>query len=301
MAIASRSVYSVITDRIVQQLEKGVIPWRRPWGGSENEPRNAISRKAYRGVNVFMLSAAGFDQSNWLTYRQAQALKGSVKKGEHGCPVVFWSITDREDTETGKVRKLFLLRYYTVFNVSQCEGLPEGLTISNGPRLDFQPIAECERIIAELPANSPEIKHGSSQAYYRPSADQVSMPSRESFLSVEDYYATLFHELTHSTGHKSRLDREGITQLDTFGSNRYSREELIAEMGAAFLCGRAGIDCQALHDNQAAYLASWIKALRGDAKLVVLAAAAAQKAADLLLSESMVPAEESTSESEVSV
>ncbi|HWB14473.1 MAG TPA: zincin-like metallopeptidase domain-containing protein [Pirellulales bacterium] len=276
-------VYATITSRIINLLEQGVVPWRRPWGGEGSEPRNACTRRAYRGVNVFLLSAAGYDSPFFLTFRQAAMWGGHVKKGEHGFPVVFWSIKDGVDEETGKARKIFILRYYTAFNVEQCEGLPSALLATPGPKLDFRPIERCEAILAGLPANRPSIGHGGPQAFYRPSDDSIAMPKPERFLSVEDYYATLFHELTHATGHPSRLNREGITAVAPFGSPVYSREELVAEMGSAFLCGHAGIDVPALQQNEAAYIGSWLKVLRGDSRLVVQAAAAAQKAADWIL------------------
>ncbi|HWB14451.1 MAG TPA: zincin-like metallopeptidase domain-containing protein [Pirellulales bacterium] len=286
------NVYSIVTDRIVKQLEQGVIPWRRPWGGEGSEPRNACTRRAYRGVNVFMLSAAAYDSPYWLTYRQAEMWGGHVKKGEHGFPVVFWCIKEGVDKETGEARKLFILRYYTAFNVQQCEGLPSALLATPGPKLDFKPIERCEAILAGLPANRPSIGHGGPQAFYRPSDDSIAMPKPERFVSVEDHYATLFHELAHATGHPSRLNREGIANIAPFGTPVYSREELVAEMGSAFLCGYAGIDVPALQQNEAAYIASWLKVLRGDTRLVVQAAAAAQKAADWVLGSNPADADE---------
>lgn len=277
------NVYGIVTERIVKLLEQGVVPWRRPWGGADSAPLNACSRRPYRGVNVFMLSAAGYDSPFWLTYRQAGLWGGHVRKGEHGFPVVFWSVKDGIDRETGEAKRIFILRYYTTFNVEQCEGLPSVLTSTSGPKLDFQPVERCEAILARLPANRPTVEHGGGRACYCPATDEVRMPKREHFESVEDYYAVLFHELTHATGHPSRLNREGITAVAPFGSAVYSREELVAEMGSAFLCGHAGIDVPAIQVNEAAYIANWLKTLKGDARLVVQAAGAAQKAADWIL------------------
>jgi antirestriction protein ArdC len=280
------SVYDIVTERIVQQLEKGVVPWRRPWGGPEGAPRNADSRRPYRGVNVFLLSAASYDSPFWLTYRQADKWGGHVRKGEKGFPVVFWTEREKPDEE-GLVRKQFVLRYYTVFNAEQCEGLPGKLVETGGPKLDFRPIDQCERILAGLPTDHTAIEHHGGRACYCPGTDRITMPKPERFESAEAYYATLFHELAHSTGHATRLNRPGIAEMSGFGSPSYSREELIAEMGSAFLCGQAGIDVAPIQENAAAYLASWLRVLRADSRLVVQAAAAAQKAADWLLGTSL--------------
>jgi antirestriction protein ArdC len=277
------SVYEIVTDRIVKQLEQGVVPWRRPWGGPDGQPRNAISRKPYRGCNVFLLASASYDSPAWLTYRQADTAGGHVRKGERGWPVVFWNIKEGVDKQTGEPRKLFILRYYTVFNVEQCDGLPSNLAGTPAPRLDFRPLDECERIVAGLPSDHAPIRHVGNQACYVPTLDEVRMPTADRFDSAEAYYSVLFHELTHSTGHASRLNRNGIADVAPFGSPTYSREELVAEMGAAFLCGQAGIDAPALVEQQAAYVGSWLRKLRGDVRLVVEAAAAAQRAADWLL------------------
>jgi len=278
------TVYDVITTRIVELLQQGTIPWRKPWSTGAGEPRNLVSGKGYRGVNVFLLSAMPFASPYWLTYRQATERGGSVRKGSKGCPVVFWrwSNGDEELAENGQggepaKRRAPLLRYYTVFNTEQCDGIVTPATVAR----TFEPIPECERIVRSMP-NAPRIEHGGSQAFYRPSSDTVTTPSAQLFDSPALYYSTLFHELTHSTGHESRLARKGITDSSMFGSHEYSREELIAEMGAAFLCGIAGIEGATLQDSTA-YLANWIKVLKGDSRLAITAAAQAQKAADYVL------------------
>ncbi len=275
--------YDVITDRIMTQLEAGTVPWRKPWSAG-GFPRNLVSRREYRGVNVFLLSCAPYESPYWLTYRQAQELGGHVRKGEHGWPIVFWKWLERED-EDGEAKRVPLLRYYTGFNLTQCEGIPAEKVpaTTKTPPLDFQPIAACEAVVQAMPS-PPRLQHGFGQAAYSPPDDTVKMPSPERFTSAEHYYATLFHELTHSTGHKSRLARPGIADsVAAFGSPVYSREELVAEMGAAFLCGRTGIDTAPVTENHAAYVAGWLRALKADSKLVVMAAAQAQKAADFIL------------------
>jgi antirestriction protein ArdC len=269
------SVYEVVTSRILVELEKGDVPWRKPW--RTLPPANLISKKPYRGINVFLLALAGYGSQYWLTYRQAQALGGNVRKGEHGAKIVFWKF-DKFETETAdgetEERKSAFLRYYTVFNLEQTEGLKALLALP--PAF---PIESAEEIVKGMP-NPPAFEQD-AQAAYIPSRDTVTMPSRTAFESQAEFYSTLFHELTHSTGHAKRLGREGFDSPQKFGSESYSREELIAEMGSAMLCGIAGIE-QATISNSAAYLQSWIKRLKADSRLVVSAASAAQKAADYI-------------------
>jgi antirestriction protein ArdC len=269
--------YEVVTESIIKQLESGVAPWRKPW--RTEMPANLASKKEYRGINVFLLASLGYGSRYWLTYHQAQTLGGSVRKGEHGSKVVFWKIDEyrREDKETGETenRKSILLRYYTVFNLEQCEGIK-----SPEPTRIIAPLEQCESIVNSMP-NPPGFEQD-SRAFYRPSTDTVGMPARSGFDSVEEYYSTLFHELTHSTGHPSRVGRERIMEHNPFGSEDYSKEELVAEMGAAMLCGVAGIQSRTL-DNSASYLQSWINRLRSDSRLIVSAASQAQKAADYIL------------------
>ena len=269
------SVYSIVTEQILKQLESGVAPWHRPW--SAQTPKNLVSDRGYRGINVFLLSASGYGSPYWLTYKQATERGGHVRKGEHGTRVIFWKIGTREmEDADGETResKSIVLRYYTVFNVEQCDGIasPNAAPAVNA-------IEECERIVLQMP--NPPAMEQDGRAWYRPSTDTVGMPSRNAFNSAEEYYSTLFHELTHSTGHTKRVGRDGIEKLNTFGSESYSKEELIAEMGAAMLCGVAGIERKTL-SNSAAYLQSWINVLKSDARMVVSAASQAQKAADYI-------------------
>jgi antirestriction protein ArdC len=271
------TTYEIVTEAIIKQLESGVAPWRKPW--RTGMPVNLVSKKEYRGINIFLLAFQGYGSRYWLTYRQAQALSGNIKKGEHGTKVVFWKIGEyqKENAETTEIEthKSILLRYYTVFNLEQCEGIE-----SPEPHPNIHPIEQCESIVRSMP-DAPAFEQ-EAQACYRPSIDTVGMPARSAFHSTEEYYSTLFHELTHSTGHPSRLGREGIMKHNPFGSEDYSKEELVAEMGAAMLCGVAGIESQTL-GNSAAYLQSWISRLRSDSRLVISAAAQAQKAADYIL------------------
>lgn len=268
------SVYEIVTEQVVKALEEGVVPWRKPWSGGHRAPMNITGRE-YRGINVLLLGMAPYESPYWITYRQAVERGGHVKKGERGRMVVLWRWL--EDKETGD--EVPVLRYYTVFNAAaQCERI-EVPAVSVRT---FTPIEGGERIVAGLPAAAARVRHGVSGACYVPDLDEVHMPSREAFHSGEEYYATLFHELSHSTGHESRLKRKGIVDRARFASHDYSEEELVAEMGASFLGHEAGILPRTI-DNAAAYLRSWVKVLKGDARLVVRAAAAAQKAADWLL------------------
>ena len=269
--------YDRITERIVSLLSQGTVPWHKPWHVQTGLPRNLITQKPYRGINVFLLMAMNYESPNWLTLRQANAMGGQIKPGEKSCPVVFWKPMKVEDKETKEEKKIPFLRLYHVFNVSQCTGL------KNIPPADNS--AFIQTFPAELVANMPQrpvIKHGMNMASYSPGSDMVNMPDRARFQSEDHYYATLFHELVHSTGHEKRLKRASIMERNGYGSDPYAREELIAEMGSAFLCGYAGIVDQTINSS-AAYLEGWLKQLKEDKTLIVHAAAQAQKAADFIL------------------
>jgi len=273
------SVYEIITSQILAELERGQVPWRKPW--RVLPPANLITKKPYRGINVFLLGFAGYGSQYWLTFNQAKQLGGNVRKGEHGIKIVFWKFnsyeTETADGETEE-RKSAFLRYYTVFNLEQTEGLKALLELP--PAF---PIESAESIVRGMP-NPPAFEQD-SRASYIPSRDVVTMPSRTGFNSQDEYYSTLFHELTHATGHSKRLGREAFETPQQFGSESYSKEELIAEMGSAMLCGVAGIEQNTLY-NSAAYLKSWIARLKADSRLVISAASAAQKAADYIRGES---------------
>lgn len=280
--------YQIITDRIIEMLEAGQAPWRKPWQDA-GAPKNFHSGKEYRGVNVFMLAMTGammgYPSPYWVTFRQALERGGNVRKGEKGTPVVFWKILERDrdgadesDDEPDGKRRIPMLRQYFVFNVAQCDGLAPVVQVTEKP---FCPIEVCEHIVQTMP-RPPTIEHRETRAFYAPGRDIVNMPRPELFTSGEEYYATLFHELVHATGHPTRLDRDTIKEAAPFGSATYAKEELVAEMGATFLCSRAGIE-QVTIENSAAYLRGWLAKLRKDPKLIVLAASAAQKACDYIL------------------
>ena len=280
--------YQIITDRIIGLLESGVVPWRKPWKTNGGFPRNLISGKAYRGVNIWLLHAMNYESPLWLTYKQAAELGGNVKRGEKACPVVFWKKWEKENKQTGEKEFFPLMRFYYVFNVAQCENIPaDRLPAVPETTPDALPaafdVSLAESIVTGY-KNPPAVKHGMAKAYYSPGGDYVGMPDNGKFVSPGYYYATLFHELAHSTGHVSRLNRPGIMDNAGMGSPAYAREELTAEMTSAFLCGAAGIaDTGGLIENSAAYVASWLQALRNDKKLVVQAAGLAQRASDYIL------------------
>ena len=290
------NVYEIITEKIVEQLRNGVVPWRKPW--RTEPPCNLVSGKEYRGINPFLLAPQGYCSRYWLTFNQANKLGGHIRKGEKSSIVTFWNVGKEKIVRDadGKERKSkpILLRYYNVFNIEQTEGIADKLGLGNAtPRVAS--IEQCEAIVNAMP--NPPKREQSNRAWYRPSTDSVGMPSRDLFNSSEEFYSTLFHELTHSTGHASRIGREGIEQLNSFGSESYSKEELVAELGAAMLCGITGIS-PATIPNSAAYLQSWINRLKGDSKLLVSAASQAQKAADYIRNTS-AKSEETNTESEV--
>lgn len=270
-------VYAAVTDRILKQLESGTVPWVKPWSDTAyGSPHNAISGKAYRGINAWLLYAPpGGSGDGWLTYKQAQDVGAQVRRGEKGTMIVFfkpWTVTDRNDPES-KERTVPVLRNFTVFHTSQVDGLPaKYLPVRPEPRPECECIGAAETLIRQA-----KLSHGGNRAYYRPATDEIQLPESGQFRSAQDYYATALHELTHWTGAKHRLDREYGKR---FGDSAYAREELVAEMGAAFLCAHCGIDGQLQH---AEYLAAWISVLKTDKRAVVMAAAAAQKAADFAL------------------
>jgi len=278
------NVYEIITDRIIKQLESGVAPWRKPW--SAKLPVNLMSQKPYRGLNVLTLASQGYPSRFWLTFNQANKLGGKIRKGEKSSPVIYWNIGEEREytTRDGQTRvsKPFLLRYSNLFNLSQTEGINLTASALQEARTN-NPIEDCEQIVAGMP-NRPGLEQ-SDKAWYAPGRDVVGMPSIGLFNSSEEYYSTFFHELAHSTGHASRIGRDGFESVQSFGSESYSREELVAEMGAAMLCGVTGIENRTI-ENSAAYLRTWIERLKSDSRLIVTAASAAQKAADYILGKS---------------
>lgn len=293
-ASTTNQVYQIITDRVIELLEKNIIPWHKPFS-SAGSPKNFSSGKHYRGINALLLHCAEFETPFYLTFKQAKALGGSIKKGSKSLPVVFWKWYDHpsKKAQNGEPLRLPVLRYYRVFNIEQTEGIAyEKPEIIQNP--DIEPIGTCEEMINNMPQKPEIIENEGGRAFYQPSLDRVSLPPMNHFKTVEEYYCTLFHELVHSTGHKDRLDRKEITEVNLFGDHSYSKEELVAEMGACFLQGEAGILHNTL-ENSAAYIKGWLKALKSDPKFLIQASGKAQKAADFILNRKPVY-EQKTSE-----
>ena len=273
------NAYKVITDRIIGLLKAGAVPWHKPWKGG-GPVKNLVSQKAYRGINQFLLGCSDYASPFWLTFNQAKKLGGSIGKGEKSTPVVFWKLLEKKDAETGEKKEIPVLRYYRVFNLEQASGI-QGPEPEDQDQQEFTPIEQCELVLHNMP-NPPRIQHKRQAAWYRPDEDLVNIPKPESFETPASYYAVIFHELSHASGAKHRLNRPTLTDMCPFGSTNYSKEELVAEMSAAFLCGATGIENTTI-DNSAAYIKGWLKKLRKDEKLVIHAAAQAQKASDYIL------------------
>lgn len=276
-------IAQIITDRIIAELEQGVAPWVKPWSATRDAPQgglpyNPVSRTLYRGMNHVWLSMMPSASQQWVTFKQALSIGGCVRKGEKGTPVVYWSASQRtvegDDGET-RTQSSFILRHYTVFSIEQCDGLtlPAAPAPAAGP--DWSSIEAAESMIGRL-SLAGGLAHGGDSAFYAPSRDSITLPARSAFRSQADYYATMLHEAIHATGHKTRLDR--LTPA-RFASEGYAFEELVAELGAAMLCAHCGIDGQLQH---ASYIDGWLRALKGDKRLILTAAAKAQAALDWL-------------------
>ena len=270
----AKDIFSVVTGQIVNLLEQGIVPWRRPWSGCG--PVSYQSNQQYQGLNVFLLQSE-YKSPYWTTFRQAQRLGGSIKAGEHGRYIVFtdsYMKKTKDDKGNSIEVPVRFLRYYTVFNWELTKGIPEKLTVENDNR---QIISAQELLIRQ----APRIETAEA-AYYVHSRDTIGLPPLEKFDSSEDYYSAAFHELTHWSGSSLRLNREGIRN-GYFGTQVYSQEELIAEMGAAYLCQVAQLDTTETIQNSAAYIASWLSHLKNNPKWIVQASSKAREAVDFIL------------------
>lgn len=283
-------VYQTVTDRIVRALQKGTAPWVKPWGrqsstkgATSGMPYNFATGKPYRGINIMLLWAEaqdkGYSADAWMTYKQAAAKGGQVRKGEKGTQIVFWRILKIEERNdvTGEPedKEIPMARLYSVFNVDQIDGLPqaEPVTIDETQTdEDFDGSA----IDAMIDGHDITITHGGGSAYYSPAKDAIRLPLPEAFTSRAAYYGTKLHEVVHWTGHSTRMDRD---QTGQFGSPDYAAEELVAEMGSAFLCGLYDVPGKLQHEE---YLGHWIKKLTEDKRAIFKASSQAQKAVDFL-------------------
>lgn len=291
-------VYEKITQRIIETLETGVIPWRKEWktaGKSSGLPYNLLTGVAYKGANVISLLCSPYASNGWCTYKQALELGYQVRKGEKASPIIFWSFPDKKQKgESSESKASFAFaKQYSVFNIEQLDGVPEQLPFDGAE--SFDPIVEAEGIVNAFMASAshPTLAHGGSRAYFRPSADHVQMPVQSSFLSAGGYYATLFHEFVHSTGIKSRCNRPELVAMTNFGDEEYSKEELTAEFGSAFLCAEAGISNDERLANSAAYIQCWVRELKNDKTLIVRAAQLAQRAANFVMLRTVATSENS--------
>ena len=270
----SKKIYETITNKIIEKLEEGTIPWKKPFQDGDGTPVNWVTQKPYRGINTFLL-----DGGEYATYKQIKDNGGTVLKGEKGNQIVFWKLMDIEDKDTQEDKKIPLLKTYTVFKIGvQTKGIePKRKMVEH----EHQSIEQAEEIYKNY-MNGPDFTFKNDGAYYKPTLDVVNVPPMKSFADVNAYYSTLFHEMVHSTGHKTRLDRAGVVSFNGFGTVQYSKEELVAELGASMLCGVAQIDNTTL-DNSASYIKSWLKALKDDQTLIISASQLAQKASDHIL------------------
>lgn len=272
-----KDIYAEVTDRIIKQLEQGVIPWQKPWIASGAAISHSTG-KPYSLLNQILLTRPG----EYATFKQISEEGGRVKKGAKSSMVVFWKWIEQEDEDNpGEMKKIPFLRYYNVFHIDQTEGIkPKHMRPL--PNV-AQPDEAAEAIAHDYLTRSGVrlIHEEGNRAFYRPSTDSITLPLLAQFKDTAEYYSTLFHEMTHSTGHSSRLDR--LTKVAAFGSEDYSKEELVAEIGAAALVNHAGLETSSSFRNSAAYVQSWLKALQNDKRLIVSAAGQAEKACSLIL------------------
>ncbi|SEH14873.1 Antirestriction protein ArdC [Sphingopyxis sp. YR583] len=292
------SLYDAVTNKIIAELEAGRLPWVQPWkaahvaggGASAALPRNAVTGRTYSGVNILILWGAvieaGYPSQGWLTFRQALEAGGNVRKGERGTTVVYADRfipkgeAARAAQDGDAARAVPFLKSFTVFNVAQCEGLRAGIGIDPAPLPEREIVPVADAVIA---ASGVEFRVGGDKAFYVPSQDYVQVPPQPAFFEQINYYRTALHEMTHATGHASRLDRK---LLNPFGSKDYAREELVAEMGSAFLCASLGLAPTVRHAD---YIGSWLEVLREDNRAIFRAASLASKAADWLLARMEAP------------
>ena len=278
--MANFNIYEEITNRIVKQLEDGVVPWHKPWSGVANGAYNRVSKKPYSLLNQMLLKHDG----EYATYKQWSDLGGTVRKGEKSEIVVFWKIFQTEEIVNGKVEKktIPLLKYISVFHVSQVDGIEP----KNINPVEHKPVEEAEKIKNDYVSRENIVikELVTDNAFYSPMMDYIQVPCKEQFKDVMEFYSTLFHEMVHSTGHRDRLGRlDCNAKLASFGSEEYSKEELIAEIGSAFLMNHIGIETSKTFKNSAAYIQSWLKVLRNDNRFIVSASSRAEKAMKYIL------------------
>lgn len=278
-----QNAYEMVTNRIIEQLENGVIPWQKPWSGTHSGAYNRISNKPYSLLNQMILKHNG----EYATFKQWSDLGGKIRKGEKSEVVVFWKIQPfEEENENGEkvIKQIPLLRYYNVFHISQVDGVEpkEQLKISN-----LEPIEEAEKIKTDY-MNREHLKifeKVTNDAFYLPIQDYIQVPCKEQYQDIEEFYSTLFHEMIHSTGHKSRLNRSDMQGIVRYGSEKYSKEELTAELGSAMIINILGIETEKSFKNSSGYIQDWLQVLKNDNKFIVSASSRAEKAVKYILNE----------------
>lgn len=278
-----KSVYEMITERIIEQLENGVIPWQKPWSGTHSGAYNRISNKPYSLLNQMILKHGG----EYATFKQWSDLGGKIRKGEKSEVVTFWKIQPiEEENEDGEkvIRQIPILKYFNVFHISQVDGVEpkEQLKIS-----DLEPIEEAEKIKTEY-MNREHLKifeKVTNDAFYLPIQDYIQVPCKEQYQDIEEFYSTLFHEMIHSTGHKNRLNRPDMQGIVRYGSEKYSKEELTAELGSAMIINILGIETEKSFKNSSGYIQDWLQVLKNDNKFIVSASSKAEKAVKYILNE----------------
>lgn len=278
------NIYALVTNRIISELEKGSIPWQKPWSGSSGAISH-LTGKPYSLLNQILLDGI---TGEYLTFEQARKEGGSVRKGEKGKKIVFWKFIERKNknghNNDAASDMVPLLRCYTVFHISQCENIEQHYGISERALSNsLRPDKKADKIIDDYAQRSGVTVNitFSGHACYSPTLDQITVPELKQYTHVGEYYSTLFHELTHSTGHPKRLNRLDSNAM--FGSEKYSKEELIAELGSAYLVNHCGLETEATFRNSVGYLQGWLKALMNDKKLIILAAGKAEKAIQMIL------------------
>lgn len=279
--MASLNVYEMVTERIIKQLEQGTIPWQKPWGGVRSGAFNRISKRPYSLKNQLLLEHPG----EYCSFQQWKSLGGHIKKGAKSEFVVFWKIIDVEEkNDKGEIvkKKLPLLRYYNVFHISQVDGVEP---LKDNLNTEIEPIEEADRIIKNYVDREQLVFNEckSNKAYYAPLIDTVVVPLKEQYSNISEYYSTTFHELVHSSGSKNRLNRLETSNLASFGSETYSKEELVAEIGSASILNYLGIETKGTFQNSASYIESWLQVLRNDNKFIVSASSKAEKAVNYIL------------------
>tara|TARA_Y100000310_G_scaffold129643_1_gene128784 strand:+ start:1408 stop:2268 length:861 start_codon:yes stop_codon:yes gene_type:complete len=281
----SKAVNEIVTKRIFQLLKEGKIPWQRPWTSRAGRPRNGVSNRPYRGINALICSGmvSGYSDPNWYTLKQIKKMELTLKKSQKSTPVVFWNWTDKKQSD-GSTERFPFTTYYKCFNRQQIEGAEKlwPPAEETKPNEDWE--LDAEAIVKKYQEDGgPEIDYGMGSACYKPTIDKIEVPSRADHTSVAEYWATLFHEITHSTGSKKRLNRsEGMKGMK--GNHDYSKEELVAEMGACFLLADLGVEKHI--ENSAAYIRGWLEKLEGEEKILMQAAQQAEKSCDYVRGES---------------